>query len=359
MRRRATNRSAGTNLGPTASVLFTVSLAATAAWAVGVGAPGAAASGRTASAVTSSAPPPNPLPTLKASVVPSVAISRAATTAGAPRTNPPQASPAPPAATQAPRAQASTRTTVALGTTLPPATVASTDVAPPTAVRTAGEAATTVAASTTTIRKAAVGDSGASHRNSRIAWALALMGLLIGGLTVWFWYTTRPVPGGMTALVAMGSSRWRRSDARRREAILARSRRAPAPAEAVFADATADAPAMAGPAPVAEPVPSWARDHEPAPVPARPALSGSWATVVAESESAGGPVVADDDPSSFVDTGELPVVPFVAGPGPVPPRVAPAPVPALPPHAPWAAPTVGEQLAVEPLDAAASAADHG
>ena len=183
------------------------------------------------------------------------------------------------------------------------------------------------------------------------------MGVLLGGLTAWFWYTTRPVRGGMTALTAMGTTRWRRSDASSREAILARSRRAPAPVEAVLTDATADVVAPAGPTSAVEPVPAWALDQDAGttPVPVRPDPSGSWATVVAERDGAGGPV-AVDDPSSFVDTGELPVVPPVVGQASAPP---PPPAPTLASGAPWAAPAAGDQLAVEPLDEAASAADHG
>lgn len=237
---------------------------------------------RVATAGSGTTAPQAPQPTIGGTIVPGTVIVRATTTAvpqtQAPRTDPP-ATQAP--ATQSPRTQApatqAPRTTVA--TTLPPttraATTVATTVAPTSAETTVAEEPSTTVADETVVATtvASAGDSAASERNSRIAWALALMGLLVGGLTVWFWYATRPVPVGMAGLAEMGTPRWWRADSRKREQLLDRSRKGFSPVDEHALVVPMDAaPGTDAADPVADELPAWARGGEPASPPAPP----SW-----------------------------------------------------------------------------------
>ena len=80
--------------------------------------------------------------------------------------------------------------------------VASTEVAPT-------STATAVDVVSTSVVQ--VGDPEATRTVRSIAWVLLAMAVLLGGLMVWFWRLTRPVPVALGGLVVMGTSRWRRS----------------------------------------------------------------------------------------------------------------------------------------------------
>jgi hypothetical protein len=298
---------------------------------------------------------PLPPPTVGGTIVPGTVIIRATTTpapaapspTAAPRTNPP--------ATQAPRSQATAaaaRTTVSR-TTAPPTTEAPTTVATTTAPATTEAPSTTeatVVGAVTPTAAASAGDAEASRRNSRIAWALALMGVLVGGLTAWFWFSTRPVPVGMAGLAEMGTSRWWRADARKREQILARSRKGTAP---VGDDALlVPLAAVAAENPPPGDLPAWARE----PAPAGTSEPVSWPPEASAADAGAGDRTPPGGlPLPTGGSGAAPVLAPIDGSSvAAPPLVLTDPVEAsdaVSVAMPWAPPLAGEE--------AATAGDHG
>ena len=327
------------------------------------------------------APPTLPPASISGSVVPSVTINRAPTPAATqpPQTQAPRPQATQPSGTRATTASAgtaarATATTAPVATTVAPTIAAATTVAPTTAASTTAAAAVDGGITTTSIVE--VGDAGSSHRISRIAWTLTIMGVLVGGLTVWFFLATRPAPVGMAGLAEMSSSRWWKADPDKRDNLLGRSRKGRLSFDdslLVVAPSAAAGPAAVAAGPVAvaagtaagagtatEPsapastgladvdLPAWARDPAPEDLTvvadASAVGAASVPPVVGDSDRdearelaaalAGVPGEADEDPAPTPVPSEAPairVAPYAAEEATVPPpELVPAPLAASP-----------------------------
>ena len=159
------------------------------------------------------------------------------------------------------------------------------------------------------------------------------MGVLVGGLTVWFWRATRPVPTAMAGLAELGGSR--REGARSDVAVV----------EGVAASgppvAASAAPAALEPVPPDEP--AWTRDPEPVAMPpSRPDFASAWAAVVTEGgDEAGAPDVV---------TGPVPLV--LDAPDPLSPVGEPT-------AAQWAPPSGEMRPLADAVDGSPAPGDHG
>ena len=100
-----------------------------------------------------------------------------------------------------------TSTTVARSTTVPSTTVAATTST------SAPDAADPV--STPTTVAGGVGDASSSRKVNLAIGLLVGLGVLVAGLTIWFWTRTKPLPPALEALDTMSRRRWRRADPER------------------------------------------------------------------------------------------------------------------------------------------------
>ena len=154
--------------------------------------------------------PPVTSPPVTSPPVQSAATAATAATARTAAVGPP--TPARRIAALAAVAAVAAATTVADSTTVAPV-VSSSGPAPAAAVASTEVAPTSTATAVDVVSTSVVqvGDPEATRTVRSIAWALLAMAVLLGGLMVWFWRLTRPVPVALGGLVVMGTSRWRRS----------------------------------------------------------------------------------------------------------------------------------------------------
>ena len=92
----------------------------------------------------------------------------------------------------------------------------STTVAP---IPAAPVAATTAVAVTTTVPKA--GDAASTRTVNRIVAVLVGLAVVLLGVAVWFWRSTKPVPRHLDGLDLMGTRPWQDADPGGRSALLA------------------------------------------------------------------------------------------------------------------------------------------
>ena len=180
------------------------------------------------------------------------------------------------------------------------------------------------------------------------------MGVLVGGLTVWFWRATRPVPATMAGLAQLGGSR--RAGARTDVAVVD-GVAAPGPPVAPVDQVPTDG------ATVPDEAPAWTREPEPVAMPpSRPDFASTWAAVVTEDE--GEPSASGD-----VVTGPVPIVLHASDTPapPVPPVVLDALEPFVPvgdplaehTSAPWAPPSGEVRPLADAVDGSPAPGDHG
>ena len=195
---------------------------------------------------------PTPPPTVtgsKVTAAPTTAAPRPVTTAT--RTRTPAPASAPPGTKAAAVSEVTTATVLAptaVTTGAAPTTVAPTAAVTTGASTTASTVTTTGAAIATPSSPpstAGIGDAEASRRVRRISWSLVALAGGLFALTLWFWRTTRPVPAELGGLAVMGTRRWRRAPAPRRDELVTGSRPARLGAgDELFVD-PADVPALA------------------------------------------------------------------------------------------------------------------
>lgn len=109
-----------------------------------------------------------------------------------------------------------------------------------------------------------IDDSSSTRRVQLAAGGLAVLGVGLIGLTIWFWRSTRPDPEPLAPLELMGSRRWRRADAIERRHLLDEVRAHvnddAAEAARLTVDAGTTGPPSASLAALATPAPPMASD---------------------------------------------------------------------------------------------------
>lgn len=84
---------------------------------------------------------------------------------------------------------------------------------------TAPTATTATPAPTTTV--ATAGDEASTRTVNRIVLVLVAFAVLLVGMAIWFWRSTKPVPRHLDGLDVMGTRRWREGDPATRSTLLA------------------------------------------------------------------------------------------------------------------------------------------
>ncbi len=165
---------------------------------------------------------------------------------------------------------------LALAAALVPAAAAATPVA--------ADAAADTAIAVVHPAQTSINDTASTRRIQLMAGGLAVLGIGLIGVTVWFWRSTRPDPESLAPLEMMGRRRWRRLDT-----IEQRHRLDDVRAH-LNDDAAEAARETVAPLPVAEAVP------EPAPAPV--AASPSSPDVAVPAAVVAGGAEPDDKPAS-------------------------------------------------------------
>lgn len=78
---------------------------------------------------------------------------------------------------------------------------------------------TTAAPAPTT--SATAGDEASTRTVNRIVLVLVVFAVLLVGMAIWFWRSTKPVPRHLDGLDVMGTRRWREGDSATRSTLLA------------------------------------------------------------------------------------------------------------------------------------------
>ena len=133
---------------------------------------------------------------------------------------------------------------------------------------------------------ATAGDEASTRTVNRIVFVLAAFAVVLVGLAIWFWRTTKPMPRHLDGLDLMGSRRWRDADPAGRSTLLA-----PVHERRAEVRDVEDPEGGAEPVPVVEPVPVGA---EPEPV-AEPELGAEPVPVGADGPGGGADADADTD----------------------------------------------------------------
>jgi hypothetical protein len=98
-----------------------------------------------------------------------------------------------------------------------------------------GQTATTVTGTTTAPAKAAVNDRSSTRKIQMITGALTALGLLFGGLVVWYWRSTKPVPAHLEGLDLLATRKFQKAPDEVRDELLADlDAQRPEPSQAVI-----------------------------------------------------------------------------------------------------------------------------